>query len=26
MQKNVVRKSSDLIKMYEGKISRPIND
>ena len=26
MQKNVVRKSSDLIKIYEGKIPRPIND
>jgi hypothetical protein len=26
MQKNVVRKSSDLIKIYEGKIPRPIID
>jgi len=26
MQKNVIRKSSDLIKIYEGKIPRPIND
>jgi hypothetical protein len=26
MQKNVVRKSSNLIKMYEGQIPRPIND
>ncbi|MFT7545930.1 MAG: hypothetical protein ACI9AT_000831 [Ulvibacter sp.] len=26
MQKNVVRKSSNLIKMYEGKIPRSIND
>jgi hypothetical protein len=26
MQKNVIRKSSELIKIYEGKIPRPIND
>ena len=26
MQNNVVRKSSDLIKMYEGKIPKPVND